>query len=33
LYRLTGRGRELAALLLPLVDWAATNADEILARS
>jgi DNA-binding HxlR family transcriptional regulator len=32
-YRLTGRGRELAALLLPLVDWAVTNADEILARS
>ena len=32
-YRLTGRGRELAALLLPLLDWAVTNADEILAHS
>jgi DNA-binding HxlR family transcriptional regulator len=31
-YSLTGRGRELAALLLPLVDWAAANAGEILGR-
>lgn len=31
-YSLTGRGRELAALLLPLVDWAVTNAGRILGR-
>lgn len=29
-YRLTGRGRELAALLLPLVEWTVVNAGEIL---
>lgn len=29
-YSLTDRGRELAALLLPLVHWAVTNANEIL---
>ena len=29
-YSLTDRGRELAALLLPLVHWAAANAEEIL---
>jgi DNA-binding HxlR family transcriptional regulator len=31
-YSLTGRGRELAALLLPLVHWTYENADQILAR-
>ncbi len=29
-YSLTDRGRELAALLLPLVHWAVANANEIL---
>ena len=29
-YSLTARGRELAALLLPLVEWTVANADEIL---
>ncbi|MCU1412021.1 MAG: lipoprotein [Rhodoglobus sp.] len=29
-YSLTERGRELAARLLPLMDWIADNADEIL---
>jgi DNA-binding HxlR family transcriptional regulator len=32
-YSLTERGRELAALLLPLVEWTVTNADEILGGS
>lgn len=30
-YSLTDRGRELAALLIPLMDWILSNADEILA--
>ena len=29
-YSLTARGRELAALLLPLVEWTVANAGEIL---
>ncbi len=29
-YSLTGRGRELAALLLPLVEWTVVHAEEIL---
>jgi DNA-binding HxlR family transcriptional regulator len=29
-YSLTDRGRELATLLLPLVQWAVANANEIL---
>ncbi len=29
-YSLTGRGRELAALLLPLVAWTVVHAEEIL---
>ena len=32
-YSLTARGRELAGRLLPLMDWIADNADEILAPS
>jgi DNA-binding HxlR family transcriptional regulator len=31
-YSLTARGRELADLLLPLVEWTVANADEILRR-
>ncbi len=31
-YSLTDRGRELAQFLLPLLDWIAGNADEILDR-
>jgi DNA-binding HxlR family transcriptional regulator len=30
-YSLTDRGRELAALLLPLVEWTVANAEEILS--
>ena len=30
-YRLTERGRELSDRLLPLMDWIADNADEIVA--
>ncbi|CAN5314423.1 helix-turn-helix domain-containing protein [soil metagenome] len=30
-YSLTERGRELAARLIPLMDWIADNADDILA--
>ena len=30
-YSLTARGHELSARLLPLMDWIADNADEILA--
>lgn len=30
-YSLTARGHELAGRLLPLMDWIAANADEILA--
>jgi DNA-binding HxlR family transcriptional regulator len=30
-YSLTGRGRDLAALLLPLVGWIAEHADEIVS--
>jgi DNA-binding HxlR family transcriptional regulator len=30
-YSLTERGREIAERLLPLMDWIADNADEILA--
>lgn len=30
-YRLTDRGEELAALLLPLVNWVAEHADDALA--
>lgn len=30
-YSLTERGLELAALMVPLMDWIATNADSILA--
>jgi DNA-binding HxlR family transcriptional regulator len=30
-YSLTPRGRELAARLLPLMDWIADNADAILS--
>ncbi len=30
-YRLTERGRELVALLMPLMEWIIRNADEILA--
>ena len=29
-YSLTARGRELAALLLPLVEWTVVNAEQIL---
>jgi len=29
-YSLTARGRDLAALLLPLVEWTVANADDIL---
>ena len=29
-YSLTARGRELAGLLLPLVEWTVVNAEEIL---
>jgi DNA-binding HxlR family transcriptional regulator len=32
-YRLTARGRELTDRLLPLMDWIAANADEILTLS
>lgn len=32
-YSLTARGHELAGRLLPLMDWIAANADEILAPS
>ena len=32
-YSLTPRGRELAALLLPLVEWSIANAEDILRRS
>jgi DNA-binding HxlR family transcriptional regulator len=32
-YSLTTRGRELAALLLPLVEWTVANAGEILGSS
>ncbi|MBT2549084.1 helix-turn-helix domain-containing protein [Arthrobacter sp. ISL-65] len=32
-YSLTGRGEELAALLLPLVAWVAEHADAIVNRS
>jgi DNA-binding HxlR family transcriptional regulator len=31
-YSLTDRGRELAERILPLMDWIADNADEILGR-
>jgi DNA-binding HxlR family transcriptional regulator len=31
-YSLTPRGRELVNLLLPLVEWTVTHADEILTR-
>lgn len=31
-YSLTPRGRELAGLLIPLVEWTVTNAEEILRR-
>jgi DNA-binding HxlR family transcriptional regulator len=31
-YSLTGRGREVVAHLVPLLDWIQDNADEILAR-
>ncbi|KAJ1681389.1 hypothetical protein LUZ63_023392 [Rhynchospora breviuscula] len=31
-YALTDRGRELMERMLPLMDWIAANADEILAR-
>jgi DNA-binding HxlR family transcriptional regulator len=31
-YSLTDRGRDLTELLLPLMDWIAGNADEILSR-
>ncbi len=31
-YRLTDRGHELAARLLPLMDWIASNADEIVGE-
>jgi DNA-binding HxlR family transcriptional regulator len=31
-YSLTGRGHELAALLLPLVAWVAEHAEEIVTR-
>lgn len=31
-YALTDRGRELAERMLPLMDWIADNADEILAH-
>jgi DNA-binding HxlR family transcriptional regulator len=30
-YSLTGRGRELASLLLPLLEWVAANAEDILS--
>ena len=30
-YSLTGRGRELTALLIPLMEWIAANAADILA--
>ena len=30
-YSLTHRGRELVALLIPLMEWIVSNADEILA--
>jgi DNA-binding HxlR family transcriptional regulator len=30
-YSLTDRGRELATLLIPLMEWILSNADEILA--
>jgi DNA-binding HxlR family transcriptional regulator len=29
-YRLTERGRELTALLLPLMEWVTENAPEII---
>ncbi|MFG2044603.1 winged helix-turn-helix transcriptional regulator [Dactylosporangium sp. NPDC048998] len=32
-YSLTERGRELAALLLPLVDWAEANAGDLVGAS
>ena len=32
-YSLTPRGRELAALLIPLVEWSIANAEDILRRS
>jgi DNA-binding HxlR family transcriptional regulator len=32
-YRLSDRGRELTDRLLPLMDWIADNADEILSES
>jgi DNA-binding HxlR family transcriptional regulator len=32
-YRLTARGRELTDRMLPLMDWIADNADEILSAS
>ncbi len=31
-YSLTPRGRELAGLLIPLVEWSVANAEEILRR-
>lgn len=31
-YRLTARGRELMDRMLPLIDWIAGNADDIVAR-
>jgi DNA-binding HxlR family transcriptional regulator len=31
-YSLTDRGRELVALLVPLVEWIAANAEEITGR-
>ena len=31
-YSLTGRGSELVARLLPLMEWIVDNADEIVAR-
>jgi DNA-binding HxlR family transcriptional regulator len=30
-YSLTKRGRELGALLVPLMEWIAENADEVIA--
>jgi DNA-binding HxlR family transcriptional regulator len=30
-YSLTGRGREVVALLVPLMEWIASNAEDVLA--
>jgi DNA-binding HxlR family transcriptional regulator len=32
-YSLTARGHEIVGLLIPLMEWIATNADDILADS